>query len=298
MIIIDESYKKLDEVYRGRKPKYGLIKNNNKYIFKYGALNNEIFAELIAEQIGLQMGIDMAHYEIATHNGIVGVITNNFIGTNQFIISSDHLREHVKDLYKENNIYFDEHDNSITNIVSAAWAYDSTIKTDELIIELIKRWTFYGVILENDKNDTNISFLKDINGLKLSPDYDNSSMCQLNKNISLLLNDLKRGKSISLITDFIQNKLHLSKNSLDFQFLKEFEIGLKKYPLIMENIVDLINNINIDEAIQMVEKINNISIPYDIQFWIRKAIDTRIQDINIIYNKINCSKGKELHKKM
>ena len=53
MIKIDESFTLLNDVLRGRKPKFKLIKDGATYIYKYGAINNEIWAELISEQLGL-----------------------------------------------------------------------------------------------------------------------------------------------------------------------------------------------------------------------------------------------------
>ena len=57
MIIIDNSYKKLDDKLRGRKPKVKLEKDGIKYIFKWGAINYEIWSELISEQIGKQFDV-------------------------------------------------------------------------------------------------------------------------------------------------------------------------------------------------------------------------------------------------
>ncbi|MBR4619189.1 MAG: hypothetical protein IKO49_07785 [Bacilli bacterium] len=51
------------------------MRNGRTSIFKYGAINYEIYAELIAEEIGCQMGIDMAHYNVAKYDGIIGVLT-------------------------------------------------------------------------------------------------------------------------------------------------------------------------------------------------------------------------------
>lgn len=42
MIKIDESFTLLNDVLRGRKPKFKLIKDGATYIYKYGAINNEI----------------------------------------------------------------------------------------------------------------------------------------------------------------------------------------------------------------------------------------------------------------
>lgn len=296
MIEINNDYKILNERYRGRKPKYGLEKDGKKYIFKYGALNNEIYAELIAEQLGIQMGIDMAHYMIANHNGITGILTENFIRSGEMIISSDRLREIANEILIENNMECDINDNSITSIVESAWTYDSRVKTDELTDELLKRWIFAGVILESDKNDTNISFIKSIDGLRLSPDYDNSSMCQLNKNISLMIEDLRHGLDVYSITDFIGNKLHLSKLTKHMNFLDEFREFCIKYPYHCSNNMHLLNNLDIDSAISIVEKINDINIPYQIQFWIRKLIESRLNDMKLIQEQTNNYKIKKLHR--
>ena len=53
--------------------KFKDIKDGKIYIYKYGAINNEIYAELIAEQLGLQIGINMAHYELASYKDTIGV---------------------------------------------------------------------------------------------------------------------------------------------------------------------------------------------------------------------------------
>ena len=85
MIIIDNSYKKLDDKLRGRKPKVKLEKDGIKYIFKWGAINYEIWSELISEQIGKQLGIDMAHYELAFCCGTYGVLTPSFLKEDEII---------------------------------------------------------------------------------------------------------------------------------------------------------------------------------------------------------------------
>ena len=219
MINIDDSYEILDEKYRGRKPKIGLKKDGKKYIFKYGVVNYESYAELIAEQLGIQAGIEMAHYEAAVMPGRLGVITTNFLKSEDLIMTSDKLREYIQILFNENNINYDVKDSSILNIIEAAWTYDGNINVEILSNELMKRWAFYGLILESDKNSTNISFIKTPEGLKLSPDYDNSSMCQLNKNINNMIPMLYRGYDIYSFTDGVNNQLHLSKKTENLRYI-------------------------------------------------------------------------------
>lgn len=292
MVNIDKSYEVLNEKYRGRKPKIGLRKDGKKYIFKYGVVNYEMYAELIAERLGIQIGIDMAHYEAAHMDNRIGVITDNFLGRDDLIITSDKLREYIQILFNENNINFDVKDSSILNIIEAVWTYDNNINIENLSYELMKRWLFYGLILESDKNSTNISFIKTIDGLKLSPDYDNSSMCELSKNISNYIPMLYRGYDIYSFTDGVTSKLHLSKKTDGLSFLEEYKIFVEKYGDICGNVLNTFENIDVDLAIKEVEKINKIEVPYEVKFWVRKVIYTRFTDMKNIYKNITGCKIK------
>lgn len=287
MINIDDSYEILDEKYRGRKPKIGLKKDGKKYIFKYGVVNYESYAELIAEQLGIQAGIEMAHYEAAVMLGKLGVITTNFLKSEDLIMTSDKLREYIQILFNENNINYDVKDSSILNIIEAAWTYDGNINVEILSNELMKRWVFYGLILESDKNSTNISFIKTPEGLKLSPDYDNSSMCQLNKNINNMIPMLYRGYDIYSFTDGVNNQLHLSKKTENLSFLEEFKVFAEKYSDVCMQILESFDAIDVDKAIETVEMINKIDVPYEVKFWVNKVINTRLADLKAIYKNVS-----------
>ena len=98
MVEIDESYQILPDKLRGRKPKFKLQKDNKQYIYKYGSVNDEIWAELIAEQLGLQAGITMAHYRLAKWKDTIGVITDYFVGKEDLlrIFNKNNKDEKVK----------------------------------------------------------------------------------------------------------------------------------------------------------------------------------------------------------
>ena len=196
MIQIDDSYTILNGTLRGRKPKFKVMKDGQVYIFKYGAVNNEMWAELIAEQLGLQAGINMAHYEFASYGNTIGLLTTSFLKPGQLIISSDYLKENMQRIYGENNIEVNISEHTIENLVQAACTFDTRIKENVLTFDLFLRWAFYGLIMESDKNETNIGFIKGVDGFTLTPDYDNSSMAALNKNISNILESLRHGYSI------------------------------------------------------------------------------------------------------
>ena len=283
MINIDNSYTILNDVLRGRKPKFKVIKDDKIYIYKYGAINGEIYAELIAEQIGLQIGIDMAHYEIATYQDTLGVLTPSFLKPGELIISSDNLKSNIQNIYNENNISFDLSNNTISNIVKAASLHDPRVKVKSLSLALILRWVFYGLIMECDKNETNIAFIRGKNTLRLTPDYDNSSMACLNKNISNILDSLRQGYSIYNITDDLKSNLKTCETDTGF-FLQDFENFVKKHPLQAEYCMDKLKQVDVDLAIEIVEKNNSIEIPWEIKYWVSKLINTRLLDMQTIYN--------------
>ena len=291
MITIDETYTILDDKLRGRKPKFKLEKDNKKYIYKYGSVNNEIWAELIAEQLGLQAGIEMAHYRLAKYKGTIGVITDYFLKPTELIISSDKLKEATQVILAENNINTNLQENTILNIVQAATIYDHSVNTEELTTELMKRWAFYGIIMESDKNATNIGFIKGESHISLTPDYDNSSMAGLNKNIKNNIDSLKKGQSIYAYTDGIKNNLQMTDKDSGY-FIEDFKKFVEKYPTIAKKCMESFDNISVEEAMENVETINDVEIPWDIKYWVSKTVTSRLTDMKNIYAKNNGTSKK------
>ena len=249
-------------------------------------MNNEILAELIAEQLGIQIGIKMAHYEYATCQDTKGVITDYFLEPQELIISSDNLRENAQKIIDENNLNQDLSENTIENIVTAAIIYDDRVNSEELTKELILRWCFYGLIMESDKNATNIAFIKGAKPLSLTPDYDNSSMAGLNRNISNFIDALRYGQSIYRYIDAFKTGLKITTADTGI-FPYDFTEFVRNQPETSEYCMRKLNQINIEEAFETVENINGIEIPWDIKFWITKAVTARLQDMNHIYNSNN-----------
>ena len=292
---IDESYTILDGQLRGRKPKFKVVKDGQIYIFKYGAINNEIYAELIAEQLGLQVGINMAHYELASYGNTIGLLTPSFLKPGQLIISSDYLKENMQRIYAENNIEINISEHTIDNLVNAACSFDTRIKENGLRFDLLLRWAFYGLIMESDKNETNIGFIKGVDGFNLTPDYDNSSMAALNKNIANILDSLRRGYSIYSLTDSIKSSFKISDTDTGY-FLQDFESFATKYPAECAYCIACLSRINVDEAFDRVEQINGIEIPWEIKYWVSKLINSRLQDMQSIYDRCRSSQPMTLKK--
>lgn len=285
MIIIDESYKEINDKMRGRKPKIKFQKGKEQYIFKYGAINYEIWSELIAEQLGKQIGIEMAHYEVAEYKGVYGLLTKNFLKEGELIISSDNLKKSANFIISENSLGGDLKCNTIIDIIQASYICDNRIITHDIGRELMKRWAFITLLMESDKNETNIGFIKGQNGMRLTPDYDNATVARLNENINNFIDTMKTGYfDIRTFTDDIKNSLGLTDESNGL-FWHDFPIFAKKYPQICLECLELFEKINIDKAIEDVEKINSVQVPWEVKFWLSKTINARLEDMNAIFKQ-------------
>lgn len=286
MITIDEKFHKVNAYTRGRKEKIWFVNtmNNKKYLYKFGASNYEIYAEVIAEQLGIQAGISMANYRIAKYKNTVGVLSKNFIKPEELIISADKLKRAVQFIYEENNLDGNLKSNTISNLIEAAFTYDPSIDTKELFDELVKRWMFYGLIMESDKNDTNISFIKKKRKLKLSPDYDNSTMARLNENVAELLKGAKESPDFYRLTDSIKQSLTLCEGSSDY-FLESFYEFNSKYHDKAVQILKTFKSVDVDEAILKVERLNKISVPWKVSYFLNKTISNRYSDMEDIVVK-------------
>ena len=300
MRYIDETYRRIiDPRIRGRKPKYRLEKVENnilkRYIFKYGAINNEIFAELIAEQLGKQMGIEMAHYEVASDGEHIGVLTDNFLAPGELLCSSDYIRENIENISGDSGLYIDMKDNTIENVVRSARTYDPEVDFDELLKELIKRWLFYSIIIESDKNATNIAFIKGTGKLRLSPDYDNASMALLNNDISSYIDSIRAGVDIYRIIDSVKNNFCL-RNDTDSNFYADLKYLFTSYPDIIEKIIPSVKQIDADAAIEIVENDNEVSVPWNVRYWVGKVVNARVNDVMNMYEEVvvpNISPGDQ-----
>mgnify|MGYP003309911568 CR=1 FL=1 len=282
MIIIDESYIIRSDKLRGRNQKYVLQKDGKRYIYKFQSVNNEIWSELIAEQLGKQVGIEMAHYQLATRNGTIGLLTDHFISPQEYIISSDKLRENAQSIFDENNIPLVLSDNTVYNIVDAAAIYDDRVDVNQLKNELLMRWCFYGLIMEGDKNETNIAFIKGQSALRLSPDFDNASMAGLNKNIQNMIDGIRRGQSIYKYTDNFKSCLKISSEDTGY-FLTDFTNFVKLFPDEARTCIEHLKMINLEDAFDIVETANGVQIPWEVKFWLSNTISARLKDMINIY---------------
>ena len=258
----------------GRKKKFKTTIDGKEYIVKLGYRNYEIFAELIAERLGQQAGISMAHYDVCMANGEIGLITPSFLDPTkkETIVSAE-------ELLRKCNLQ----ENTIENITKALTQLGYGIQeVEEIEKELFKRWIFYGLIMESDKNGSNISFITDENGsIRLSPDYDNSTMGRLNENVDQLIESMRFGTDAYTLTEHIHSAFKPTED-LDDEYLNSYRTYTSK-KTIPEEMLQAFKDISVDKAIEEVEMDNQITIPWSISFWLNKAINTRKEDIFTTY---------------
>ncbi len=290
-IILDD-YIPLKNYIMGRKQKIWLQKNGQKYLFKTGATNYEIYAELIAEKLALQCGFKTALYRYAIYNGQVGVVTPSFLKKGDIMLSMEKYINNAKEIAKQNNINLDFNENSIEVILNACALQDMNADLSTLMYDLMTIFCFDLTILEADRNQTNLSIIRDIYGnVRLAPIYDCSTMARMNTDIESLTRNLHSDNQIYNITDNIQYNLKLIDSS-SANFMIEFTKFCDMFPDYAKNIMECIAKIDVDLAINQVEQeINNglidnpFSIPYAVKFWLRKAIMCRKNDLLSIYNR-------------
>lgn len=293
-IVLDDYIEIENAFTRGRKQKIWLENNGVKYLFKYGASNNEIWAELLTTELARQCGLDVAEYELAIYKGNVGVVTKDFKKDGELIMSGDRFIKSIEQLLEENNINHNLKENSIENIMFAVATFNIDERTNLLFQQILNIWAFDGLVLESDRNSTNWSILKRNNELRFAPIYDCSTMAMLNNDISYFVSSARIESDFLKITDQVQYALKLYNNS-DGNFLSDFDLLCKKYYEQSKVIIDSIENINVQLAIDNIEsKINSTGadehLDWQVQYWINKVIELRKRDMINIFNKYNKSK--------
>ena len=280
----------------GRKEKIWLKdEKDQEYLFKYGASNYEIWAEILAEDIGKQCGIEMAHYEPAKYKNYIGVVTPNFVERNMYITSAERFRKNQLKIMDESNIKTGNHlKGTNLDVVMTSFMFNTNLTNEEyneILFELQKRWCFWQLIMEGDKNLTNISFIHNGWKYKLSPDYDNSTMVRLNENVAEFLKNIRTKDQIVKMTDEIEQSLALDIEN-DNTFYTSFTRFCELYPENAEKIMKDFENLDLDMVFETREALLSenesktlIEIPWEIKYWLKKAIPLRQEDMKTILNK-------------
>lgn len=294
-IILDE-YKKIDDHIIGRKEKIWLEKDDKKYLFKTGASNYEIYAEMIASEMAKQCGFRTAEYDLAILNGKTGIVTPSFLKRGDLIISGEDYLMYANNIAIQNNFETNFKENSIENILNAIALQEAANNIDRnfdtIIGRLIEMWCFDIAIMESDRNKTNWSIIKKMNGtIELAPIYDCSTMARLNTDIETLIRNIRHEYQIYDVIDSIQYSLKI-RNNKETNFYEDFQYLCECFPNELQEIMYSIEQIDVEKAIDTIQnRINddleekNFEIPYNIKLWLNKTINIRIDTMKKILKK-------------
>lgn len=284
-ILVLDSFNKVIKKEVGRKQKNWLENNGKEYLFKTGASNYEIFAEVISAELAHQCNLSTADYDIAIYNGHIGVVTPSFLKPGDIILSGEDLFKYAKLFSPESKFY-----NSIDSIVDMLKLCTSRdYDIENIKKELTKIWLFDGLICESDRNFSNWSIIINGNNIKVAPIYDCSTMCRMNNDINSLIRNVRDENDIISMVSSIKFQLKRKQEDRDDDFLDAFHSFCKEEPVIAKQFIDSLDMIDVNKAIENIEKRMNekndnlFQIPWEINFWINKIIKIRIEILRSIY---------------
>lgn len=306
--LVIDSFKETEKFKKGLKKKRWLTDGVGSYMFKEGTVNYEIWSALLSTEIGKQLDMEFAEYDLAVFNGAQGLITKDFLKKDETIISGDNILSFYYNILEENNKLKDVGNlNSIENIYSAVCLLFPDECSPNFFYSLIKLWAFDGLFMESDRNRSNWAIIKSTDSFRLSPIYDTSTISRANNNIDELLAGTKSYLDIAAMTDPIICQLTYKKTNETNKFLDSFEEFCNELPNAADAIMVLLNKIDIHKAIENVEKRINgemsvddesyISFPIKYAIWLDKTVNFRLLDMNRIYKKSKSDKDEIDYKK-
>ena len=302
-----DNYEIIEKKTRGRKEKFWLKKDGKEYLFKTGSINYENWAELIASEIGKQIGFDVAYYDLASFQGKVGVVSPNFLKPNELIISGDVIISTSSSIIEENDLKLDVKSiHSVENVITAIDLYTDSRDTQEILKSLIELWCFDMLLLESDRNSTNWGLIKNkredgSSEFRLTPIYDNSTIALLNNNISNYMNYLKFDGMFSKIVDSSKTSLVFMNDDKEDDFFGQFEKLCESFPSEVGDILQKFEQIDVKKVIQIIESRLNqdkridedmVTVPYEVCIFVEKIVKFRLNDMKSVYsNHIKMSKN-------
>lgn len=209
--------------FNGQREKFWFYLDDRKYLFKKrGNKSDDIYAEVIADEIAKTLSIDSANYTLGTFNNESGVITESFIKQDERLILGVEIISEVLNKYGLNNVEFlkkygidnlgvkDAHNklNNLEDIWSILDLYflDKTNKQELVKMTmdgLIKVLLFDMLTLQGDRHIRNWGIIANEKEgtYRFAPLFDNSNICGLNRSnskvtFSGMLNSLKKNNSI------------------------------------------------------------------------------------------------------
>ena len=278
--ITDQEFVEVE--FNGQREKFWFYLNDKKYLFKKrGNQSDDIYAEVIADEIAKTLSIDSANYTLGTFNDEAGVITESFIKDDERLILGVEIISDVLNKYGLNNIEFlkkygidnlgvkDAHNklNNLEDIWSILDLYFINNKNKQELVKmtmdgLVKILLFDMLTLQGDRHIRNWGIIANEkeNTYRFAPLFDNSNICGLNRSnskvaFSGMLNSLKKSNSEEKnikTTEQLQQLLYHSKLLFSVSDNDIIDIEHKKRKNNLD-ILDYFISISDDKSIQLLD---------------------------------------------
>ncbi len=252
----------------GTKSKFWYVNEDIEYLFKSVTSNTgerlgEDWAEKIACELAELLGLPHAHYELAIHKGVRGVVTKNFINKNfaqrseSLTAGNELLQEHVSQLGGENpNIQYVEHVFKVmkNNVKGKPIGFSSfhNIKTAS---EFFVGYLMFDVLISNqDRHNENWGMIITSKGVThLAPSYDHGASLARNESDETRQIRLESRDQGQQVPNYVRKAKSQFQDSSTNKRLKLIE-AFRRYAL-MEKVA----------ALAWLDRLNQIE---DTQIWI------------------------------
>ncbi|AMX82972.1 toxin HipA [Geobacillus subterraneus] len=250
----------------GTREKFWLIHpdNTHRYLFKIPKGNTgEAWAEVVASKIGQRIGLNMMEADLAVYDGIVGVLSRNFVfddaefyegGDLFFTIAEDFDRYNLKHYH-------------FLNIIKVLSEF-------HLEKEFVQIPIFDALIANQDRHCDNWGVIVHHNGYKLAPIYDNGASLGYQLKEERILKMFQDQRMFDAFTNRSFSLIGLPhKRKPKYKELLSFIYEL--YPKEVKREIERISQINIQEIITVFDGISDNIMSKIYKEWVSKLLQQR-----------------------
>lgn len=253
--------------------------NNQKYFYKKAISMNDIFNELIAEEIAKCLGLPTVHYDLASTEYDIGVISESFYQKGDNCI---YLKDILTDCYKEEKSV--EPRNNLEDIWYALdQRYKDKMLVAKLMSQLISIFIFDILIGNIDRHSLNLIIIENQEGVNFSKVFDNERMLDH-------LSIIDCGYALGIDKDDYFEKRSEFKEKENF-VQKFINTGSGIYKKLLQENLEIINEENIERILQKVEKRIGVHINHTIKKSLKMRFLVNYETLNSILNSKTDNQG-------